>query len=187
MATLTALTDAHNRLDTAGIIAIAQRDSQAYRALERILKGYEIPLNGAIFTDKDGNIRSNVRLQWWLPQLAKQPIKTIVCGSPEDVAHLDDRLLSPADCHFSIQTHKPIFIGHYWLTGTPRPLSEQVVCVDYAAGKGGLLTAYQFNSGDYHQNQRLTADNFIQYDHIRNPFKADIDSIINKLEKIASC
>jgi len=40
---------------------------------------------------------------------------------------------------------KPVFIGCYWLQGTPKPLSKKVVCVDYSVVKGGTMTAYQWN------------------------------------------
>jgi hypothetical protein len=37
---------------------------------------------------------------------------------------------------------KPVFFGHYWLTGLPSLQSDRAVCVDYSAGKGGPLVAY---------------------------------------------
>jgi len=41
---------------------------------------------------------------------------------------------------------KPLFIGHYWLSGTPQLLSRTVACVDYSVGKGGKLVAYRWES-----------------------------------------
>lgn len=32
---------------------------------------------------------------------------------------------------------KPVFFGHYWLTGEPAILSPHAAWVDYSAGKGG--------------------------------------------------
>jgi hypothetical protein len=42
--------------------------------------------------------------------------------------------------------HKPVFFGHYWLTGTPSLQTKRAVCVDYSAGNGGPLVAYRFDS-----------------------------------------
>jgi hypothetical protein len=41
---------------------------------------------------------------------------------------------------------KPVFFGHYWLTGTPSLQSQRHACVDYSAGKGGPLVAYRYES-----------------------------------------
>jgi hypothetical protein len=43
-------------------------------------------------------------------------------------------------------TSKPVFFGHYWLTGTPSLQSSRAVCVDYSAGNGGPLVAYRFDA-----------------------------------------
>jgi len=40
--------------------------------------------------------------------------------------------------------YAPVFCGHYWMTGTPQPQTPKVACVDYSAGKGGPLVAYQW-------------------------------------------
>jgi len=40
---------------------------------------------------------------------------------------------------------KPVFVGHYWLTGTPELLSNKVACVDYSVAKGGKLVAYRWD------------------------------------------
>ena len=42
---------------------------------------------------------------------------------------------------------KPIFIGHYWMTGKAAVLSPEVVCVDYTAAKGGPLCAFRWDKG----------------------------------------
>lgn len=50
---------------------------------------------------------------------------------------------------------KPIFFGHYWMTGEPALLSASMACVDYSAGKGGPLVAYRFEEG-----ARMAKDRF---------------------------
>jgi hypothetical protein len=50
---------------------------------------------------------------------------------------------------------KPIFVGHYWLTGTPALLSDKVACVDYSVAKGGKLVAYRWDSEPFLENSKL--------------------------------
>ena len=40
----------------------------------------------------------------------------------------------------------PVIVGHYWESGTPTRLGPKAACVDYSAGKGGPLDAYQWSS-----------------------------------------
>jgi len=54
------------------------------------------------------------------------------------------------------KAHKPVFFGHYWMTGLPTIQSNKVACVDYSAGKGGSLRAYRW-SGE----GQLTNSNFV--------------------------
>jgi hypothetical protein len=139
---------ATHELDEQGSITI-------FRGVEALTKGVELELpEGNSFLDKYGIKRRQVRARWWdtnastyrqaalldltlRDQLAAQPV-------PYQPA-----VYSPAD--------KPVFIGHYWLTGVPEPLSDKVVCVDYSAGKGGPLTAYRWD-GD----SGISAGQFMQ-------------------------
>ncbi len=49
----------------------------------------------------------------------------------------------------------PVFVGHYWLTGTPTPLAGNVACTDYSVAKGGKLVAYRWDG-----ESTLIADKF---------------------------
>ena len=109
--------------------------------------------------DKEGTKRKRVRVQWWQPILSHQPIHSIARASRTDLQTVPtDAIADTID--FSLRTHKPVFIGHYWLTGKPALLSEQVVCVDYSAAiDSGLMTAYCFDT----EQPILSAANFVQY------------------------
>ncbi len=160
MALLKPLLTEDNRLTLEALQATSQKDTKAYDALERVLKGVETPLpEGITFTDKEGTQRRRVRVKWWLDSLNHQPIVDIARASRSDLAQISTAAITPT-IDFTIKTNKPIFIGHYWLTGTPKPLSPQVVCSDYSAGGRGYLTAYQL---DTDQPLPLSADNFVQY------------------------
>jgi hypothetical protein len=64
-----------------------------------------------------------------------------------------DAAVSPGYPHSA----PPVFIGHYWLNGTPQPAARNVACVDYSvAKKGGKLVAYRWDGETV-----LSADKFI--------------------------
>ena len=52
----------------------------------------------------------------------------------------------------------PVIVGHYWKSGTPAVLGPKAACVDYSAGKGGPLVAYQW-SGE----TELTDEHFVSF------------------------
>ena len=35
------------------------------------------------------------------------------------------------------ETERPLFVGHYWLTGNPEPLSPNIACTDYSVAREG--------------------------------------------------
>lgn len=154
------LTD-DNRLTENALQLTSYKGTPEYEALERVLKGVESPLpNGLFMVDKEGTKRHNVRIKWWKNKVSYQPVHEVARISKSDLAHIPVETLT-GEIDFQLLTNKPIFIGHYWLTGDPELFSEQVVCVDYSAGGTGFLTAYQFDS----DNPTLSVDNFIQFQH----------------------
>lgn len=162
MAVLKPMLTQDNRLTPDALQQTGQKDSAAYDALERVLKGVEVPLpEGIKITDKDGTVRRRMRVKWWLDELQSQRIVDIARAPSADLAQVPtDAIIETID--FSLDTDKPIFIGHYWLTGDPAPLSPQVVCTDYSAAGKGYLTAYRL---DTRHPLPLSADNFVQYKH----------------------
>ena len=51
----------------------------------------------------------------------------------------------PEHAHLNYPIDKPLFFGHYWMTGTPTVLSDKIACVDYSAINDGLLVAYRWD------------------------------------------
>ena len=163
MAVLKPLLTENNCLTPEGLQRTGQKDSEEYEALERVLKGVEMPLpEGITFSDKEGTVRSRMRVKWWLDDLTTKRhhhIVDIARAAPSDLAQIP--IGATVDhIDFVLQTDKPVFVGHYWMTGTPEPLSRQVVCTDYSAAGKGYLTAYQF---DTENPLPLSKDNFVQY------------------------
>lgn len=128
-----------------------------FTAVEALTNGIEIPLAaGNSFYDKYGIERKRVRLRWWNEHAATY----------ENAALLDDSLRAsissdplPESSRVFAATDKPVFIGHYWRTGTPGPLTDKVACVDYSVGHGGPLVAYRWEGEAF-----LTADHFVRTD-----------------------
>lgn len=131
----------------------SQRGTDAYVALETLLKGEEIALpEGVSFHDKDGHERHEIRTQWWNPHLTTYRDASIGLR-PEDVPDVAivGREVIP-------ETDRPTFIGHYWLNPREpmKPRSNRVACVDYSAGKGGPLACYRFDG-----ESELSASKFV--------------------------
>src|SRR5207302_1769452 len=108
----------------------AEKDNSApsiFKAVEALIKGIEIPLPaGQQFQDKDGHVRSRVRVRWWDEGATTYRLAAIL-SSAERTALLD--LPIPAYARVE-RTAKPVFFGHYWLTGAPVLQSSRSVCVD---------------------------------------------------------
>jgi hypothetical protein len=61
---------------------------------------------------------------------------------------LVDRVLSDAEQAQLLKydaSQLPVFVGHYWMSGEPAPITSNVVCLDYSAVKYGKLVAYRMD------------------------------------------
>ncbi|MES1965599.1 metallophosphoesterase [Psychrobacter sp. AH5] len=163
MAILKPLLTPNNCLTPQALIETSQEPSVLFDALERVLKGVETPLpDGLVMVDKEGTARSRVRVRWWLDELNQKTIHEIARAPNSGLAQIPvDALAENID--FALKTNKPVFVGHYWLTGEPQLLSPQVVCIDYSAAvDSGYLTCYQL---DTEKPLPLDKANFVQYHH----------------------
>ncbi|WP_201534835.1 metallophosphoesterase [Psychrobacter ciconiae] len=163
MAVLKPLLTENNCLAYDALVATSQKDTPEFDALERVLKGVETPLpEGLVMVDKEGAERKNVRVRWWLDDLQSKTIHEIARAPKSNLALIPTDALAE-NINFALKTQKPVFVGHYWLTGNPEPLSPQVICTDYSAAvDSGYLTCYQL---DTKNPLPLSADNFIQFVH----------------------
>lgn len=139
-------TDSENCLLEASWRESSEKGTPLFEALETVLKGLEIKLpDGLKFLDKYGHPRSNIRAKWWLSgshntvdDIALAPL-SVTQQLPKK--SIDDNALPGYD------RMKPVFVGHYWLTGTPAPMSKHVACLDFsiAADHDGKLCAYRWD------------------------------------------
>lgn len=155
--------DAGHRLDVSMMSAAtsepddeAEKDSvepSVFKAVEALTKGLEIPLpSGHVFRDSDGIERNRVRVRWWDAAARTYPQAALL--SPAMCSRLPHDEL-PAHARIAVTGDKPLFFGHYWMTGEPTVLSGSMACVDYSAGKGGPLVAYRWDG-----EARLSSERF---------------------------
>ena len=147
-----------NRVNAEFIVKSVERQSFEGQLLDRLTRGTDLPLpDGRVITSKDGFQRRFFRTKFWAenPQtygdVAFQPDPL-----PEDLLHrkLDDNEKASLICY--PKQDRPVFIGHYWLQGKPKPVTNNIVCLDYSAVKYGRLAAYR-----YDQEQQLNANKFV--------------------------
>ena len=151
--------DQQTRIRTGSWPAVCTDGSEAFDAVETLLKGMEIPLPpGLHFKDKYGHQRSRTRTRWWHEgeQLTYRDLAMVPPSIIEQIPHEP----VPAELQPGYDGSKPLFIGHYWMSGTPVLMTDQIACLDYSiAGEDpgrAKLCAYRW-SGE----TRLSQENFV--------------------------
>lgn len=144
METLKPLLGPNNTLTPALVEAASRKGSMEYEAVEALCKGLEIQLPEPIsYTDQEGTVRTRTRVRWW-DESATTYRSAALMGFKE-ANQLPDIPLPP-NAQVAYDQEKPVFFGHYWLTGTPRVLSPRACCVDYSAARDGHpLVAYRWD------------------------------------------
>ncbi len=119
------------------------QDGDIWDALQCVTSGVEFELpTGHSFFDKSGYERHHIRMGWWL--YGAKTWKEVARSVP-DASNLPDGEIPSSAAKFVYQDTKPVFFGHYWLTGTPIIEAPYALCLDYSAGKEGPLVAYRFD------------------------------------------
>lgn len=127
------------------------RNTHLYELLDTLLKGREVVLpKGLSFRDKDGHLRKEVRVKWWLNP---QQVSLEEWSFAEDMEGNRKEEFDPSRHHsdYYSEEQMPIFFGHYWLSGEPKPERSNVCCLDYSIGNGEKLAAYRHDG-----EERLT-------------------------------
>ena len=141
------------------LIKASSPDNEEFHAIETLLKGMEIPLpEGHLFHDKDGNPRTNIRVKWWAKDAATYKDYALV--QPSALDNIPDTVLPETMSSPEYTDEKPVFFGHYWFSGDPRILKDNVACLDYSAGNKEKLVCYQWHQGD----TKLSDNNFVVVD-----------------------
>jgi Calcineurin-like phosphoesterase len=145
IAKLRAVTD-HGVLGPEQIMRTADEGDDLYRLVETTCKGPEERLpDGQFFVDKDGTERGEVRVKWWAGG-ARSWSEIAMCVPDPDALPT-----GPLPADLRAQTYpsgaKPVFFGHYWLSGALTLQAHNAICLDYSAGKNGPLVAYRQDDG----------------------------------------
>lgn len=129
------------------------RCSKLLNAAQILLRGIEAPLPLPYqFTDDSGHLRKSIQLKWWDTKATSYRAAAIV---PEQIRGCLPDIPLPADIWTGYSDTTPVFFGHYWAHGTPKPVSRYAACVDYSAGWGYKLCAYRFDG-----EPKLRSDKF---------------------------
>jgi len=125
-------------------------------AIDETLKGKEVFLpEGFHYQDKEGTDRSAIRIKWWEnSDRATYKHHSVVSTENLPEAPIDPAMLN-SSWHYD-DSEKPVFFGHYWLSGTPILFRHNVCCLDYSVAKDGPLVAYRFDG-----EQELDASKFV--------------------------
>jgi hypothetical protein len=137
-------------------VEVADPRHLLHDAVETTTKGPEFPLpKGYGFHDKDGVKRDYIRAKWWS---AKPRTWHDIAMSVPEPNELPPGEPPAGIVERSYPAHaKPVFFGHYWLTGHPVMQAKNALCLDYSAGKDGPLVSYLFIPGDKElQLERIT-------------------------------
>jgi hypothetical protein len=145
-----------NRFTDNLIYQSAKRETPLHHAIEITLKGKEIKMpDGLSFKDKDGNIRTDIRIKWWenpttanYKEISIEPLENL----PDSPVMMD----SVTSTEFYQPDDKPVFFGHYWLKGNPMLYKNNICCLDYSVAKHGYLAAYRFDGESI-----LSVDKFV--------------------------
>ncbi|PID45542.1 MAG: metallophosphoesterase [Proteobacteria bacterium] len=115
-----------------------------FEVVETLLKGKTIKLgDGASYRDSVGIVRHYMRVRWW--DADATTYKAAFIGPPAALSHIQDDPINGDHLIEYGHREKPLFIGHYWMQGTPMPLAANIACVDYSvARQDGHLCAYRW-------------------------------------------
>jgi hypothetical protein len=124
-----------------GIRESYRHGSGAHAAAEILLKGPEQRLpEGIHFHDKDGHRRGEVRLRWW--DQGATTFRKAALGLEGREDELPDSTLPK---EYRYLENKPVFFGHYWLSGEAEITAPNAACLDFSVAKKGYLTAYRWS------------------------------------------
>ena len=143
-----------NQVHTAAFLQRACRPgNELFDSVEILLKGKEAPLpDAAFFRDKEGYVRRNVRVRWYLPPDLHTLRTYAMTDRIESDQLLDDASIAAA-APYPVDA-PPVFCGHYWMTAIrPEILAPNVACLDFSVAKGGFLCAYRWQGEEILTNE----------------------------------
>lgn len=126
--------------------------------IQVLTRGVVFPLpEGIKVTTSEGHTRSTFRTKFWADKaqtygdllFQPDPIPAEIASLPISQHHRAKMVRYGSD-------QPPLFVGHYWLKGHPKPITNNIACLDYSAVKYGRLVAYRMDG-----EQQLDAKKFV--------------------------
>ncbi len=132
------------------------KETELHTTIDETLQGKEIPMPaGLSFSDQENTVRSKFRIKWWqdpttstYSDISVIPIE-ILPAELFDISRLSSSRFYSAD-------KKPVFFGHYWFSGHPELLRENICCLDYSVAVNGVLAAYSYDGEKKLSNDKFT-------------------------------
>ncbi|GGY67624.1 ser/threonine protein phosphatase [Cellvibrio zantedeschiae] len=115
--------------------------------IQLLTRGVVFPLpEGVKVVTQDGHVRSTFRTKFWAEKaqtygdllFQPDPIPDEIAALPISKDHRANMVRYGLD-------EPPLFVGHYWLKGQPKPITNNIACLDYSAVKYGRLVAYRMD------------------------------------------
>ena len=133
----------------------AEKNTDIYNAVDVTLKGKELRLPGNIhFSDKDDNKRREMRIKWW-EDATRHTWQSLAVGLSEGLPETPVETEGLSASSYYREEEKPVFFGHYWLSGNPSLYRSNICCLDYSVAKQGKLVAYRFDGEEQLSNEKL--------------------------------
>jgi len=132
------------------VVTASTKEHASYDAIETVLKGPEVGLDGLHYRDKDGHVRDRARIAWWdgsatsLAMAAMIPGGSTIHDTNCQPASLPDTPIADEDL-IRLGSGAPVVFGHYWWSGDRGITSDRAVCVDFSIAKEGELVAYRWD------------------------------------------
>lgn len=128
------------------LIRAGRKGDAIYDLAEAVAKGPEARLpHPYSFVDKGKKERHHVRVKWWNGDARNW--REIAMSVP-DINALPDTFVPGSLLRATYPVgDKPVFFGHYWMSGEPELQSANALCLDYSAGTDGPLVTYTHIAG----------------------------------------
>lgn len=135
--------------------AACRPGNELFDAVEILLKGKEAPLPGmTFFHDKEGHLRRNVRVRWYLSP-ERHTLRSYAMTDKIESDHELDAASIAAAVPYPVDA-PPVFCGHYWLAPIrPEILAPNVACLDFSVAKGGFLCSYRWQGESLLANEHF--------------------------------
>lgn len=145
----------NERLTDDLIYQSVKKGTELNEAIEQTLNGKEMKMPEGCFTDKDGTVRTEIRIKWW-EDPSKMTYKSISVEPLEILPEQPIKLFELKSLDFYRGDEKKVFFGYYWLKGQSSLYKDNICCLDYGIAKDGKLVAYRLHGESILDRKNLT-------------------------------